>query len=229
MGLSGLTGLSGESGLITSSNPRLLDLISWWTLDEESGQRNDSHGTNHLTDIGTVTYMAGKKANASLHDSAIPEYLSCDSNPSLQIGDIDFTIGGWMYVTDATARRTLCGKGTSVHIIAFTSAAIYGYYGANYSQVYGLAILNTWTFCVFWRDKVANKIYIEINNGDGTLVSGTGTAVATNDTAFTLGLWGTNYMHGGLDECFFYKRMLSATERTWLYNTGAGRTYADLL
>lgn len=35
------------------------NLISWWSLDEASGTRYDSHGTNHLTDNNTVSSEAG--------------------------------------------------------------------------------------------------------------------------------------------------------------------------
>ena len=36
------------------------------------------------------------------------------------------------------------------------------------------------------------------------------------------------YHKGSLDEFCIYKRVLSADEISWLYNAGAGRTYADL-
>lgn len=35
------------------------NLVSYWDLDEKSGTRNDSHGTNHLTDNGSVTQAKG--------------------------------------------------------------------------------------------------------------------------------------------------------------------------
>jgi len=38
------------------------NLISWWDLQEMSGTRNDSHGTNHLTDVNTVTRALGPNA-----------------------------------------------------------------------------------------------------------------------------------------------------------------------
>lgn len=34
-------------------------LVSFWELEEATGQRDDSHGTNHLTDINTVTQADG--------------------------------------------------------------------------------------------------------------------------------------------------------------------------
>lgn len=45
-----------------------VSLVSWWNLNEISGQRNDSHGTNHLTDNNTVTYAAGVASGAASSD-----------------------------------------------------------------------------------------------------------------------------------------------------------------
>lgn len=41
-------------------SPLLTSLIAHWKLDEASGTRNDSHGTNHLTDNNTVTTATAK-------------------------------------------------------------------------------------------------------------------------------------------------------------------------
>jgi hypothetical protein len=35
------------------------------------------------------------------------------------------------------------------------------------------------------------------------------------------------YTNGSIDEVGFWKRVLTADERTWLYNSGAGRTYSE--
>ncbi len=53
-----------------------------------------------------------------------------------------------------------------------------------------------------------------------------------NGTApFNIGRLGgtaTTYHDGSTDEVVLYKRILTAAERTWLYNGGSGRTYTDL-
>jgi len=43
----------------TAGSDLTTNLIAWWNLDEASGTRNDSHGTNHLTDNNTVTQGEG--------------------------------------------------------------------------------------------------------------------------------------------------------------------------
>ena len=52
------------------------DLISWWSMDEESGERADSHGTMTLTDNATVLYDTGKVGNAADFEAGTSEYLS---------------------------------------------------------------------------------------------------------------------------------------------------------
>jgi len=39
----------------------------------------------------------------------------------------------------------------------------------------------------------------------------------------------TFFFDGLIEEVAFYKRVLTAAERTWLYNSGAGRAYAEVL
>jgi hypothetical protein len=43
-----------------------------------------------------------------------------------------------------------------------------------------------------------------------------------DDTAYPF------YLNGYLDEAFLYRRLLTLDEVTWLYNSGAGRAYADV-
>ena len=81
-----------------ATNPLKIDLVAWWPLDEESGQRNDSHSGNHLTDNTTVLFDEdGIQSNAAWVNNPANEgeYLSRADNADLSMGDIDFTIGGW--------------------------------------------------------------------------------------------------------------------------------------
>lgn len=48
-----------------------MGLISWYNLDEQSGTRNDSHGTNHLTDNNTVTFRDGIVAGTASDNGAV--------------------------------------------------------------------------------------------------------------------------------------------------------------
>jgi hypothetical protein len=88
---------------------------------------------------------------------------------------------------------------------------------------------DAWNFVVFDYDDSTKKCSVTVNNGTRCLSSaGTGTIVGA-DRAFQVGKPGSvaDYADGKIDEITFHKRVLTADERTWLYNSGAGRTYSE--
>lgn len=225
------------------SNPGVTSLISWWSLDEESGTRNDSHGTNHLTDVNTVLYAAGKQGNAADFEVSNFEYLTIASNATLQMGDIDFTIAFWMNL-ESTGSRTFVSKydtaaGKREYLVLFEGGELRFGVSADGNAVVTLdwgptPSLATWYFVVAWHDATANTINIQVNDGTPTsaahstgLSTGTGTfmlgALSLSGTPYTV------YMHDGLlDEVSIWKRVLTDEERTWLFNSGDGRAYSEL-
>src|SRR4051794_40520428 len=89
-------------GKPAAPSPLLANLVSYWKLDEASTgvapvTRNDSHGTNHLTDNNTVTSAAGKLGNAAQFTAANSESLSRIDNASLRFGDEDFSLAFWFW------------------------------------------------------------------------------------------------------------------------------------
>ena len=94
-------GMFGFSPMMWSrrGNGLLNDLIFCLECEETSGTRFDAH-TNSLdfADNNTVGNTTGKVGDkAALFVSSNTEYLSRDSESLLQTGDIDFTIGGWIW------------------------------------------------------------------------------------------------------------------------------------
>ena len=79
------------------TNPEDVNLISWWELNEESGERADSHGVNNLSDINTVLFAAGKVGNAADFELTNSEELRIADGDQTGL-DIagDFTIAFWM-------------------------------------------------------------------------------------------------------------------------------------
>jgi hypothetical protein len=71
-------------------------LISYWKMDETSGTRYDSHGTNHLTDNNSVGSLTGK-INSSAYFGPAPttKYLNHIDSSDFDVGDIDFTFSLW--------------------------------------------------------------------------------------------------------------------------------------
>lgn len=234
------------------TNPGTTNLISWWTLDETSGTRNDSHTNSyHLTDNNTVSYGTGKISNSASFIRSNTEYLSVGSNSNLNNSG-NFSIGGWFYIENLSS-------GGPFYIVnkneASGSTSEYVFYVTNYNGTLGLAYfrlfdsaggsntsdcgevvtLQTWMHFTVWKDNSVGTygtIYCQINNS-GTIGSIALTAARENSGSapFKLGAGNTSqnfFLDGRLDEIYFYKRVLTADERTWLYNSGAGRSYCDV-
>ena len=226
---------TGPSGLLTN-------LISYWTLDEASGTRVDSvvASGNDLTDNNTVTQAAGKVGNAGQFVEANLEYLSRADNALLSTGDIDFTFAGWFYLDaiPTAAGNDILGKFATneiEHAVELYRAAGQDHFrffvSSNGTGATGdldnieTMATATWHFFVVWHDSVANTINSQLNNG--TVRSAAYSAGVQDGTAaFNIGrAVTTRYFNGRIDEVPFWKRVLTATERTNLYNSGNGVTY----
>ena len=51
------------------------DLVSWWSLSETSGTRYDQHGTNNLTDNGSVGWAAGVLDEPVVNNSPVSLWI----------------------------------------------------------------------------------------------------------------------------------------------------------
>ena len=218
------------------------NLEAYWKMDEASGARADSHGSNNLVDNNTVTQATGKIVSAGQFTTANSEYLNLADNASLSVGDIDFTWIGWMYLDATGVNRTMVSKGATG---AAASIAYLIYYStgddrfkfwvgdnATHSAIVlannlGAPSTAAWYFIVAWHDATANTINIQVNNGT---VDSTAYTYGSYDDGdeFCMGKFSTQasaYMDGRIDEVGFWKRVLTSTEKTDLYNGGAGWAY----
>lgn len=222
----------------------LTNLISYWKLDEASGDAIDAHGSNNLTDTNTVASTTGKIGNARDFENGNLEYFTKADNASLSVADEDFTITGWVKFESAPGvgeGRALWSKwdgagnqrchftewrnfSSENRIIFWVSSN--GTATANTTaNALGAPSTGVWYFIVVWHDSVANTINIQIN--DGTVNSTSHSAGVFDSTApFQLGQVSSLFYHDGLlDEVGFWKRVLTSGERTSLYNSGNGLAY----
>ena len=215
--------------------PQQANLISWWPLEETSGTRFDSHGSNHLADNNTVTTNAAKVgANAAQFTSANSEWLSHASNASLQTGDVDFTITGWVYF-DSAATMVLVEKedaGGNEYRLAKNGAGQIEFtvWVAATPKVATTSALSlsTWYFVVAWHDATGNTVNIQIDNGTAVSTATGGSLGAATTAAVQVGRKydSTLYYNGRIDELTFWKTVLTPGEKTSLYNSGGGLGYA---
>lgn len=221
-------------------SPILTGLQAYWKLDETSGTRIDSHGSNNLTDVNTVGSNTGIISNAADFVAANQEALTITDNAALSCADIDLTVWGWFYLNavgiqfygffskwDAGA-----GVGTLEYRLVFQNNVLFWQVSGNGSTstsvTRGFSTATTWTFFCVQHDATNNLIKISLNNDAFTTAAHT-TGIFNGVNDFQLGHFGnvagTGHLNGRLDEIGFTKALLSADNITSLYNGGTGKTY----
>lgn len=169
--------------------------------------------------------------------------LQVASNPSLQTGNIDFTAGCWVYPNSLSAAFTIMGKfdtgtsqrewrilynnGTQFFNIIVTSD---GTSSTSQPAWNASTTPQRWYFVVIWHDSVNNQLAIQIDNGTVSALNYSA-GVFSGTNAFTMGslVNAGQALDGRIDSAFFSKEVVSATELTWLYNAGNGRTWGDVV
>lgn len=224
------------------------DLVSYWSLEESSGNRIDRRGLNDLIPSGSPGGTTGKIGSAA-NLNATTKFLSC-SGSSYQPGSGDFTFSGWFRLT-----------ATSSGEIATFLAGNYNSDAVN-NRGWGLQLQNTTPTNALWRCFVSST-----GTSATTVIMGdTGLGVDRDQTVFrhwvlrkigsalAFFLDGVSYGTGTLasvfapvepfringmgqgnqagsiiaDECGYWNRGLSNDEITELWNGGSGLRYSDL-
>ena len=237
-------GPGGESSLSSEASAKFWglteSLISYWKLEEASGSRADSFGTNTLTDNNTVTQQTGKLGSCAQFTSLNTEYLSRADNASLRINESSFTLSAWIYADTISVFPAILCKNASGNpdsrdeFASYINSVnnkltFYVVYDTNVSKgIESSETLSTgtWYHIILWRDATGLTLNIKINNGTATTVAITGvTATNANTQPFVIGTYGSTQLpfNGRIDSVGFWKRVLTAAEHTALYNSGSGR------
>lgn len=217
-----------------------------WKMEEASGASRISTNLDNplpLLSNATVTRNTGKVGSyAAEFAYASNNYLNAATEPSLELGAENFTIGFWVYMTDKSRNYTFVQK---------RHGAAFKHYEAGYKQSTDKFIftilddtgtthtafehstgptLNTWHFILASYDKDADTMSIQIDNGTvetqgvalPIMVASTGDLIV----GATL-IGGTTSMSGRIDSLSIWKRSLLDWEAGALYNDGNGLDYAD--
>lgn len=214
------------------------NLISYWKLDETSGVRYDSVTTsaNDLTDNNTVGSAAGMRNNAASFVAANSEYLS-HATPSAIVGDgtVDWTFAAWINGgSDFNDEHIInCGSADEGPAVFLFQAGV----GDHKLYVWGPSapfvsvgdLRDIWVL-VFGEFVAATATFRAqaVGTASNSGVWTTGVVVPTpNPAFFNLGRSPTygRYFGGFMDEVAIWSRVLTAGERTALYNAGAGLFY----
>lgn len=235
--------LASGSKQMATGNSLLTDLVSYWPMDEASGNAIDAHAANDLTDVNTVAAATGKVNGARDFNGTNERFILTD-NADVSIGDIDVTFACWVY---------LDAKGGDKYVFAKDDEGgvgrEYGLLFDNFEDRFvwqvsgngtgmtrikadnlGSPSLSTWYFIVVRHSASGNVIGIKVNDGTENTVSHT-TGIIDGTAPFLVGCgmvtavtW--KYWNGLIDEVGLWKRALTGAECTDLYNAGAGRDYS---
>jgi hypothetical protein len=219
-------------------------LVSYYEMEEASGNATDSHSTNDLTDTNTVGTNTGKVGNARSFVRANQEYFTLASNSDLAIATINvsFEFSCWVQIGDTTNTKQIITKRTNqlvgtnleymLRVDAATPTVYWGVAPNSFGSVaHGTTLsASTWYFLTFGYDDSADQFFVTLNAGARANSASTTNQVVAGSNPFGIGgsaVDSGNEMHEGLiDEVGFWKgRVLTSDERTSLYNGGSGLAY----
>jgi hypothetical protein len=213
--------------------------FSHWELEEASGTRVDSIGSNDLADNNTVTRAAGSASTwAAEFVAANEESLTIASNATLQMGTAQaFTINCWVYLDSKPATGGIISKwdnpdhqeylleykggGTDRFRFLISTNGLDSGHVIVPANVLGSPSIDTWYLLTAWFDPVNDNINIQVNDGAWTSTATT-LGAFSDDTEFAIGtmqLEGArnNWFDGRVDEVRMWKRVLSEAERDAFY------------
>ena len=221
------------------------DLISYWPLNEASGDALDAHGSNDLTDENTVGSATGIIGNARDFEASNTEAFSHADSADFDRGDTDFTGSVWVKLESKPANdMTILAKdelGVSDRQYRlqwdqgndrfqwFVFDSSNNVAGSVLANTIGAPSLATWYHIVCWHSATDNEVGI-IVNGTAADTSSTTAAVGTGSATFFIGRrddvgsfkvpW-----DGLIDECGLWGRLLTSYEKSRLYGGGSGLAY----
>lgn len=239
----GFVGAAGKTPPAAGGGgPLLTDLVSHWSMDETSGTREDSHGSNDLS--GTTGSGTGKVGNASDLERGSSHYLTVTDNASLRLGaDTAFTIHLWFNSESFNADYSgIIWKGNPAEVNEIEYALVYDnttdefFFRVGNGSASGVVFMDfavgdtgTWHRLCAWHDPDTNLLGIQIDNASEDTAGWSSGTLAQSGTDFYIGnLGGAGYLWDGLvDEVSFWKRVLTSEERLQLWNGGAGIPYSS--
>ncbi len=213
-----------------------IGLKAFWELGEASGTRNDSHGSNHLASVNAVGQAVGKVGDAASFTSASSQELTIADNADLGYSG-DFSFAAWFY---NGASQPMASKGSGAFAqnewslgLAFVSGqslrgTVYQSGGVSTAAtVPTMLSSNTWYLAILTYTASTRAITVSLNAGTRATATLGGDPVRKSHP-FQLGRFNTGFMSGRLDQVGFWKRTLTTDEEAWLYNSGNGRSYAEV-
>jgi hypothetical protein len=167
------------------------------------------------------------------------QYLEASTSAETTVGSGSFAFSGWINL-DALVPFTpilsnadaegggfeLFTSGTGNKLVAYGSPVGGSY--VNTPDTSTALVVGTWYFINVWFDTSDRKLRLSVNDQASTfydLVESPASVVGTTEGYY---LDTPAYFKGSMDQMAFWKRVLTPTERSYLYNSGAGVSFFDI-
>lgn len=226
--------------------------VAYWKMDEPSGIRADksNHGKS-LEDIGNVLGVGGKIVNSAELTSNAKILRRINDNFLQSFGLKTITVCAWVKKesfsptdTDHTLFFSYSSASTDVdYFCGIYSAANpndNGFYIDLFNEGIEIAFLQhslipvvgTYYFTEFYIDSVNQRVGVSVNASLETTAF-YGSPSATSDVVDVFGVGNqtnsqknpaSHTFNGQVDEVAVFNRLITQTERDYLYNSGAGRS-----
>lgn len=244
VGMVAKEGRINEAATIVSTT----DLVSFWKLDEASGTRVDSFGSNDLTDnntVGQATSLTGVPyTDGADFERTNSEYLSIADGTQSGLSPLptDFTVSAWVKLESIPASTSLIvaaqddyGTGTAADrswVLVYNTATsrfqFYLFGGASFSVAtannFGAASTATWYCVCATYDSTAQQTAIQVDAGTADTASHT---IGTNNSTAPVAVGGRfnntafdsgSAFDGVVQSLSYWSRVLSDAEITALAN-----------
>ena len=172
-------GLAAKTGGAAAGNGLLNNLVAYWPLNEAAGANNalDLH-TNALTLTQTASpgSAAGKVYSGARTFDGNSHYFKRTSETLLNPGNTDVTLAAWVKLDRTDVTQSIVAKWYTSSQYSFLlyyhaitrwvfSVSRDGSQTASAFSAPGAAQVGIWYLVVGWHDSVADKLYLQANNG----------------------------------------------------------------
>lgn len=204
-------------------------LKAYWKMEEASGDRISSVGGHHLSDINSVDRNNGKVGFSAVFIGGNSELLQMSSHSDLEVADEPFTLSFWVYLENNSSDQVLMSKwGVSSEYIVDWQSSNHLRLRVGTGEVSINTTLNnqTWYHILASHSSTDNQLSLQINNGPATTANYSD-GTSSGASLFEIGGYsvGGSYMTGRVDGVGVWKRLLTANEKSELYNNGNGSEY----
>ncbi|MBI5360467.1 MAG: DUF2341 domain-containing protein [Planctomycetes bacterium] len=218
---------AGDSSQILKSR-----IISYYTLNESSGNTIDRCGKYNGTATGTAYSQAGK-VNTAYGFGGDGDKVDFGQQSEFDFGNNNFTFSLWVYPTETvgfyeyffgyvqndSAGPWLFGRNTSGNLRVLMA------HPTTWDTLVDTTLAlptNNWSHIVIVRN--GTNVYPYVNNSAGALIPNVDTLSTQATRTLKIGTYGGGeYFQGSIDEVGIWNRALTSDEISQLYGSGNGK------